>query len=93
MEVLQQEMYKMKRVEARKRLVTTYRETKSIRKTAKPWGTSRLVVRKWVRRDIREEWKGLIELMMRSSIYPFFFRSRMKKNCCAMQVSGYIGTM
>lgn len=38
MEVLYQEMYKMKRVEARKRLVRTYREIKSIRKTAKLWG-------------------------------------------------------
>ena len=43
-------MYKMKSVEARKRLVTTYRETKSIQKTAKLWGTSRLVVRKWLKR-------------------------------------------
>ena len=50
MEVLYQEMYKMKSVEARKRLVETYEETRSIRKTAKLWGTSRLVVRKWVRR-------------------------------------------
>lgn len=43
MEVLYQEMYTMERVEARKRLIETYRETESIRKTAKLWGTSRLV--------------------------------------------------
>lgn len=50
MEVLYQEMYKMKSVEARKRLAATYREIKSIRKTAKLWGTSRLVVlrRSWL---------------------------------------------
>lgn len=34
MEVLYQEMYKMKVVEARKRVIKTYEETKSIRKTA-----------------------------------------------------------
>ncbi len=45
MEILQQEMYKMKRVETRKRLIETYRETRSIRKAAKLWGTGRISYR------------------------------------------------
>jgi len=44
------EVYAMDRVEARKHLVQTYRETGSISKTARLWHTSRQVVRKWVRR-------------------------------------------
>nr|MBC7244597.1 helix-turn-helix domain-containing protein [Chloroflexota bacterium] len=35
---------------ARRRLVQTYQETGSIRKTASLWHTSRQVIRKWVRR-------------------------------------------
>ena len=35
MEILYQEIYKMKAVEARKRVIKTWKETKSIRKTAK----------------------------------------------------------
>ena len=70
MEVLQQEMYKMKRVEARKRLVRTYRETKSIRKTAKLWGTSRLVVRKWLRRYKEKGEKGLEDASRRPRRSP-----------------------
>ena len=70
MEVLYQEMYKMKRVEARKRLVRTYRETKSIRKTAKLWGTSRLVVRKWLRKYKEKGEKGLQDLSRRPGRSP-----------------------
>ena len=70
MEVLYQEMYKMKRVEARKRLVTTFRETKSIRKTAKLWGTSRLVVRKWPRRYKEKGEKGLRDVSRRPRRSP-----------------------
>ena len=70
MEVLYQEMYKMKRVEARKRLVTTYRETKSIRKTAKLWGTSRLVIRKWLRRYKEKGEKGLQDVSRRPRRSP-----------------------
>ena len=44
------EVYAMDRVEARKHLGQTYRETGSISKTARLWHTSRQVVRKWVRR-------------------------------------------
>ena len=70
MEVLYQEMYKMKSVEARKRLVTTYREIKSIRKTAKLWGTSRLVVRKWVKRYQKKGEKGLEDASRRPRRSP-----------------------
>ena len=59
MEIFYQEIQKMKRVEARKRLVETYKETKSIRKTAKLWGTSRTVVRKWIRRHEQRKDRGL----------------------------------
>ena len=50
MEIFYQEMSKIDKIEARKRVIETYLETGSIRKTARLWGTSRGVVRKWVRR-------------------------------------------
>ena len=53
------ERYAMNRKEARRRLVQTYRETGSIRKTAQIWGPSRQVVRKWVRRFQEEGEAGL----------------------------------
>jgi transposase len=65
MEVLYQEIWKMKAVEARKRLIETFEETKSIRRTAKLWGTSRLVVRKWVRRYQQSGEKGLEDVSRR----------------------------
>ena len=70
MEALYQEMYKMKRVEARKRLVKTYEKTRSISKTAKLWGTSRLVVRKWIRRYQKSKEKGLEDLSRRPKRCP-----------------------
>ncbi len=53
------ELYAMNRKEARRRLVQTYLEAGSIRKTARLWGTSRQVVRKWVRRYQAEGEAGL----------------------------------
>jgi transposase len=44
----------MNRVEARQHLVRTYQQTGSIRETARRWGTSRQVVRKWVRRFLQD---------------------------------------
>jgi len=38
MEVLYQQMYKMKALDARKRVIKTWKETKSIRKTARWMG-------------------------------------------------------
>jgi len=43
-------MHRMKRVEPRKTSVETYEETKNMTKTVKFGGTSRRIVRKWVRR-------------------------------------------
>ncbi len=55
MEIFYQEILGMKRVEARKRLIKTFKETNSIRKTEKIWRTSRAVVRKWVRKICRKK--------------------------------------
>ena len=57
MEIFYHELQKMKRVEARKRLIETYKKTNSIRKTAKLWGTSRHLVRKWEKGINKEEKK------------------------------------
>ena len=46
MEIFYHELQKMKRVEARKRLIETYKKTNSIRKTAKLWKASYNLVRK-----------------------------------------------
>jgi hypothetical protein len=43
------EVYAMNNVEARKRLIQTDQETKSLSATAKERHTSRQLVRKWVR--------------------------------------------
>ena len=59
MEILYQEMHKIERIEARKRLVRTYQETGSVRRTAKVWETPRSVVRKWVRRHEKVGEEGL----------------------------------
>jgi transposase len=58
-ELAYREVYTMNSVEARKLLIKTYHETKSIRKTARMWKTSRHVVRKWVRRFQQEGEEGL----------------------------------
>ncbi len=71
MEIFYQEIWKMKRVKARKRLVRTYKETNSIRKTAKLWGTSRVVVRKWVRRWKECKSQDLEDISRRPRSSPF----------------------
>lgn len=71
MEIFYQEIWKMKRVEARKRLVKTYKETHSIRKTAKFWGTSRGVVRRWIRRYEEREDLGLEDRSRKPRSSPF----------------------
>jgi len=53
------EVHAMNPVEARKRLIETYQKTGSIRETARRWRTSRLVVRKWLRRYEAEGEAGL----------------------------------
>ena len=57
-------------VEARRKLIKTYEVTGSIRKTAALWGTSRLVVRKWVRRYQKEGPSGLQDRSRRPRASP-----------------------
>jgi len=64
------EVYAMNPVRARKRLVQTYQETGSIRKTADLWGTSRRIVRKWVRRAEEEGEEGLRDRSRRPHLSP-----------------------
>ena len=71
MEVLYQEMYKMERVEARRKLLKTHEATGSIRKTALLWGTSRTLVRKWVRRYQKMGEKGLEDVSKKPHHSPF----------------------
>jgi putative transposase len=60
----------MKPVEARKRLIQTYRQTGSISETARRWHTSRLLVRKWVRRFEAEGEAGLQDRSRRPQHCP-----------------------
>jgi len=63
-------VYTMNKVEARNLLIQTYQETKSISQTAQCWHTSRLVVRKWLK---RYEWaglEGLHDLSRRPALSP-----------------------
>ena len=64
------EVYAMDRVEARKRLVQTYRETGSISQTARLWHTSRQVVRKWVKRAEKGGEEALQDLSRRPRSFP-----------------------
>ena len=52
-------VYAMNKIEARKLLIQTWQETKSIRATARLWHTSPQTVRKWVRRFLAEGVEGL----------------------------------
>jgi len=54
-ELAYRRLYAMNPIEARKLLVETYQRTGSISETARIWGTSRQVVRKWLRRYEPEE--------------------------------------
>lgn len=71
MEVLYQEMHKMKAVETRRRLIKTYEKTNDIRKAAKLWGTSRLVVKKWIKRCKEKGEEGLKDVSRRSKRCPW----------------------
>ena len=53
------ELYDMNPVKARLQLIKTHMQTGSIRETARRWGTSRHVVRKWVQRYKAEGEVGL----------------------------------
>ena len=57
--------YAMNRIEARRLLIETYDQTDSCSETAREWGTSCYVVRKWVRRFRQQGEAGLQDLSRR----------------------------
>ena len=61
MEIFYQEIQKMKRVEARKKLIKTYERTRSISRTAKLWGTSRNVKEKVAKKIQRKRIGGFTQ--------------------------------
>lgn len=84
------EVYTMNRFEARKRLVQTYQETGSIRKTARVWDTSRQVVRKWVRRWQQEGECGLHDRSRRPHHCPHRTPAAMEEKVVqARKATGY----
>ena len=50
-------VYAMNKIEARKLLIQTWQETKSIRATARLWHTSPQTVRKWAAVSWRKAWR------------------------------------
>lgn len=70
MELCYKEVYHMNPIEARKRIVNTYLQTKSITRTAALWHTSRQVMRKWVRRYQQRGEEGLADLSRRPHTCP-----------------------
>ncbi|GEM_PF-4631370 len=60
-----QEVLKMNPFEARRKIIETYEETGSIRKTAKTLGISRNTMRKWMRRHSQKGLTGLFPLSRR----------------------------
>jgi hypothetical protein len=68
--VVYREVYPMSPFEARKRLVQTYQQTGSVRRTAALWHTSRQVVRKWVRRYEQDGEDGLHDRSCRPDHCP-----------------------
>ena len=69
-ELAYRRLYSMNPIEARKLLVETYQRTGSISETARIWGTSRQVVRKWVRRYEAEGPAGLADRSRRPHNSP-----------------------
>ncbi len=49
MEIFYKKMWEIDREKARQMLIETYLNTGSIKETARLWGTSRNVVRKWLK--------------------------------------------
>ena len=70
MEILYKKMWEIDKYQARKMLIETYQKTGSIKKTAYLWGTSRNVVRKWVRRWEERREEGLLDLSRRPNNSP-----------------------
>lgn len=70
MELSYKEVYQMNPVAARLGLVKSYERTGSISATARDWNTSRLVVRKWLRRYQRAGEAGLLGRLKRPHHSP-----------------------
>lgn len=70
MELSYREVYRMNPQEARRRLVETYQQTGSLSETARRWGTSRQLVRKWVRRFHQGGEAGLQDRSRRPKTSP-----------------------
>jgi transposase len=73
------ELYKINPVAARQKMLETYFETKSIRKTAKIWKTSRSVVRKYLKRYNKENVKGLEDKSRRPCHSPNKISAHLEK--------------
>jgi len=70
MDVSYGEAYNMNRVEARRRLVQTYTQSRSLAAAAREWHTSRSVVRKWVSRYRQHGLRGLEDVSRRPHRSP-----------------------
>jgi len=70
MDLSYREGYVMNKQEARRRLVETYKETRSMSEAARRWHTSRNLMRKWVRRDQDEGLAGLTDRSRRPKRSP-----------------------
>jgi len=69
-ELAYREVYSMNKIAARRKLIQTYKQTGSIRATARIWRTSPQVIRKWVRRYQKEGEKGLQDRSRRPHHIP-----------------------
>jgi putative transposase len=78
MQIRYERLYIMNRVEARLLIVERYRELKSISSVSRELGTSRQVVRKWLRRYEEEGDKGLRDRSRRPHISPRRTASRIE---------------
>lgn len=70
MDLSYREVYAVNREEARRKLVETYMSTGNLSQTARLWGTSRHLVRKWVRRYQEEGVSGLADRSRRPRRSP-----------------------
>jgi len=70
MQVSYQRLHNMNPIQARRMIIETYQRCASISATAHQMGTSRQVVRKWIRRYEAEGEKGLMDRSRRPHISP-----------------------
>ncbi len=70
MEISYNELYKINKIEARRKLINIYLETKSIRRTAKILDTSRFIVRKFIKRYNKDGDEGLEDKSRKPKVSP-----------------------